>query len=311
MPYIREFGAALPARVVDNTEVAALAGCEPAWIEQMTGIRERRWAAAEESVEDLAEAAARDCLARAGCDSSSIGLLIVSTGSASRRFPGPAAEVARRLGMGDKPALDVPIASAGSIFGVTLAAQLAGTYGDVLVVAAEKMSPFARREPVTRNVAILFGDGAGACLIGAGSGRAKIRDAALHSDGSYANDLSLDAEGLLVMNGQTVILQATRKLPGVILEVLDRNAVPAAGVDAFLLHQANQNLIARVARSVGAPSERFFSNIHRYGNTSSASMLIAAAEWSCDHGGFQPGRPVVFAGFGAGFHWGCLLAVGV
>jgi 3-oxoacyl-[acyl-carrier-protein] synthase-3 len=111
------------------------------------------------------------------------------------------------------------------------------------------------------------------------------------------------------MNGRAVIMQVSRKLPRVIEEVLEAGGVAAPQVDTFLLHQANQNLIVKVAQAVNAPPEKFFTNIERYGNTSSASMLIAAAEWS-QQAGFRPGQPVVFAGFGAGLHWGAVLAVG-
>jgi 3-oxoacyl-[acyl-carrier-protein] synthase-3 len=109
------------------------------------------------------------------------------------------------------------------------------------------------------------------------------------------------------MNGMAVIRNATRKLPEVINELLRRNQIGAAAVGAFLMHQANQNLIDRVARALDVPAGRFYSNIRRYGNTSSASMLIAAAEWR-ESVQPQSGDTVCFAAFGAGFHWGALLA---
>jgi 3-oxoacyl-[acyl-carrier-protein] synthase-3 len=112
------------------------------------------------------------------------------------------------------------------------------------------------------------------------------------------------------MDGRTVILQASRKLPRVIGEMLERNGLSAADVPVFLMHQANQNLLDAVARALRVPAARFFSNLRAYGNTSSASLLIAAAEWE-ERGGFRSGIPVVFAAFGAGFHWGAVLAMGV
>jgi 3-oxoacyl-[acyl-carrier-protein] synthase-3 len=119
--------------------------------------------------------------------------------------------------------------------------------------------------------------------------------------------LYADTDSPIRMNGRSVILQASRKIPGSIRIVLERHGILPDQVSAFLMHQANQNLIVRIAEALGVPSERFYSNIDRYGNTSSASMLIAAAEWCREHT-FTPGEPVVFAGFGAGFHWGALLA---
>src|SRR5262249_22761780 len=158
--------------------------------------------------------------------------------------------------------------------------------------------------PLDQNTAILFGDGAGAALVSSRPGPWEVVDHALHSDGQFMEYLAYDWKSPLKMNGRTIILQVTRKLPDVIREVLDRVQVPAADVSAFLLHQANQNLLARVAKSLSVPGERVYSNIARYGNTSSASMLIAAAEWSQTSP--VPG-PVVFAAFGAGLHWGALL----
>jgi 3-oxoacyl-[acyl-carrier-protein] synthase-3 len=172
------------------------------------------------------------------------------------------------------------------------------------------MSSVIAREPQDRNTAILFGDGAGACLIGPGQGLAEIGHWVLHSDGSFAQDLRLEFGEPLHMDGRVVIMQASRKLPAGIRELLDHRQLPAAAVRAFIMHQANQNLIDRVAKALEVGPEKFYSNIARYGNTSSASMLIAAAEWNAEFG-FQTGEPVVFAGFGAGFHWGALLATGV
>jgi 3-oxoacyl-[acyl-carrier-protein] synthase III len=151
--------------------------------------------------------------------------------------------------------------------------------------------------------------GAGACLIDPEQGAAEVVDSCLHSDGSFAENLRLEFDRPLHMDGRVVILQASRKVPAVIRELLDRHRIPASSVGTFLMHQANQNLIAKIAQGLEVAPEQFYSNIARYGNTSSASLLIAAAEWNA-LGGFRKEEPVVFAGFGAGFHWGALLAVG-
>ena len=127
------------------------------------------------------------------------------------------------------------------------------------------------------------------------------------SDGTFAEDLRLDFDAPLVMNGRSVILQASRKIPSAIGELLERNSKTASAVKVFLMHQANQNLMDRVAKALAVDPSRFYSNIRRYGNTSSASMLIAAAEWWHDPGP-NTGDLICFAAFGAGFHWGALLA---
>ncbi len=236
-----------------------------------------------------------------------LGMILVSSGSSERRFPGPATAIAHALSVDGVPAIDLPIASAGSLFGMALAAALSATHGNVLVIASEKMSAIVSREPLERGVAPLFGDGAGACLIGPADGPVKIIDSVVHSDGAFAEDLRLEFDAPLEMNGRSVILQASRKIPAAIAEVLERNAKPASRVKIFLMHQANQNLMDRVARALEVDAARFYSNIRRYGNTSSASMLIAAAEWWRDPGP-SPGDLICFAVFGAGFHWGALLA---
>lgn len=308
MAFLNQFGCHLPSRIVTNEELAPMVGRDAEWIRRTSGIEARRYAAENESVVDLAVAAARNCLAAAGAPA--IGLVIVSSGTAERRFPGPAVSVARALDMGNVPALDLAMPSAGSLFGIALASQLAHVYGDVLVVAAEKMSSVIQRDGTNPQVAVLFGDGAGACVVSHREGAARIVDAVLHSDGAFDGALQLGFSGPMEMAGRTVIMQAARRMPQAIEQVLAKNVVAAQAVGTFLIHQANQNLTRQVAKAIDVPAEKFFSNIHRYGNTSSASLLIAAAEWSKDEG-FTPGVPVVMAAFGAGLQWGAVLATGV
>jgi len=153
----------------------------------------------------------------------------------------------------------------------------------------------------------LFGDGAGACLVSRDSGFACIVDFALYTDGNSAESLYLPCAGTLQMNGLAVIMHASRKLPRAIGNLLEKRGVAPGEVGVYLMHQENANLLRKVAAGLKVPEERFFSNIDRYGNTSSASMLIAAAEWW--DGGSKPiAAPIVLAAFGAGFHWGALLA---
>jgi len=307
VPYLRAFGSALPARVVDNVTLAPMVGADPAWLLHATGIEQRRFAGPGETVATLGIAAAKDCLSAAGIAAADVGFVIVSSGSAEKRFPGPASTIAAAAGMAGKPAIDLPMASAGGLFGIALAAQLAPRYGHVLVVASEIMSRVVRMHPAGRDTAILFGDGAGACLVSNDTGFAEIVDSVLATDGDFAQALRLDFDAPLYMDGRTIILQASRKLPRAIGEVLERNRVKACEVGTFLLHQANLNLMTRVAQAVGAPAERFFCNIAKYGNTSSASLPIAADEWwrGCE----KPlTAPIVMAAFGAGLNWGALLA---
>jgi 3-oxoacyl-[acyl-carrier-protein] synthase-3 len=307
MAYLRAFGSWLPSRRVTNAEIAPLVDAAPEWILELSGIEERRYAADEDTVASIGLLAARDCLEKAGATASDLGMILVSSGSSDRFCPGPASQIAASLGLASTPALDIPVASAGSLIGLALAAQLAPAAGRVLVVGAEIMSRRVALTPQGKNTAILFGDGAGAALIDAETGFARIADSCLFTDGSLAEILFL-RDGQLHMDGQAVILQAARKIPRAINELLARSRIASGEVQAFLLHQANLNLITRVAAAIKAPRERFFTNIARYGNTSSASLLIAADEWH--RGQTVPlSGPLVFSAFGAGLNWGALLAL--
>ncbi len=307
MAKLRGFGSYLPARVVDNAEIGPLCGADPEWIRQQTGIEQRRWAAPGELVADMGILAARDCLANCGALATEVGLVLVSSGSAERRFPGPAAGISAALGLAGKPAIDLPLASAGTLFGIALAADLVKHHGNVLVIGTEIMSRVIGLNPVYRDTAILFGDGAGACLVSAETGFAEIRDSLLCSDGDFAEILRLDVDAPLYMDGRSVIMQVARKLPRTIQELLDRNGRKSTEIDVYLLLLATLHLITRVAQVLRAEDSRFFRNLNKYGNTSSASLLIAAAEWWRQVDGRMT-RPILLAAFGAGLNWGAILA---
>lgn len=314
MSFIRATGAHLPTRVVGNDEIAAEVGETAAWIEQVSGIRERRYAAAGETVITQALAAAQACLDQAGVNASDVGMLLFSSGSADRNVPGPAAQIAAELGMGTAPSLDIAIPSAGSLWALSLATQMAPAVrgGTVLVVASEIMSRRVERSPEGKNTAILFGDGAAAVLVDAAQGHLQLGDALLQSDGTGAEVLHMTGAGetaRLHMDGGSVILRASRKLPAVTQELLTRNGLSPDAVSHFVMHQANLNLILKVAATLKVPAERFFQNIARYGNTSSASLLIALHEFLQETP--RPAGPVVLSAFGAGLNWGAMLATPV
>jgi 3-oxoacyl-[acyl-carrier-protein] synthase III len=308
MAYLRAFGSYVPPERVGNDSLAQRTGRAVATIEKTTGIHERRYAAAGVSVADLGAAAAKDCLRRAGVDAKDVGLILFASGSGERCFPGPASEMAAKFGLTETPALDLPMASAGSLMGIALAADLAARYGNVLVVAAEIMS--RRISDANPGTAILFGDGAGACMVSHDTGFARIADTALFTDGNFAEALQLQPGGTLQMKGLSVILQASRKIPRAIALLLEKHGIAASDVGVFLMHQANLNLLRKVAAALKVPNERFFCNIERYGNTSSASLLIAGAEWWASVKAPLT-MPLVLAAFGAGFNWGAVLAMPV
>ena len=303
MSFLRATGAYLPERVMTSEEIAIRLGVPPNWISNVSGIRERRVACESESIVSMGVAAARNAMARAGIAVSQVGALLVSSGTFNRSFPGPAVEVARELGLDSAFALDVPVASAGSIFAFSLADTLAERFRNVLVVATERMTPIALREPLNRSIAGLFGDGAGACVVSSETGFARILGSVLHSNGTCADDLSLGFDGVMTMSGRSVIVNSTSKVPACVRELLQSINVAVQDVKAFVMHQANRHLMDRVAESLEVSPETFYSNIDKYGNTSSASMLIALHEW-LETGALHPNATFVLAGFGAGYHWG-------
>jgi 3-oxoacyl-[acyl-carrier-protein] synthase-3 len=309
MAHLAGFGAALPAAVVSNVALAAEFQIPEEWILSVSGIRERRRAGEDESAASLAEGAARKALASAGLAPTEVGAIVVGSGSAPRQFPGISADLQRRLGAPGIPAFDVPLASAGSLVALALAVDLAPRYGPVLVAGAEVMSTILQRPPRVKETAILFGDGAGACVVADGPGRVEIEEVRFACDGALGDDLALDPGAPLSMNGRTVILQASRKLPAAVRDVLERAGLRPSDVDLFVFHQANLVLLRQVAKTLGVDESRLFVNVDRYGNTSAASLLIALSEAE-DEGRLAAGKRVVLGAFGAGFTWGAaLLAV--
>jgi 3-oxoacyl-[acyl-carrier-protein] synthase-3 len=243
-------------------------------------------------VVDLAERAARACLERSGLEPAALGGIVVGTGTAERQFPGVSASLQQRLGAAGIPAFDIHLASVGGFFALATAVELCQRYGPILVVGAERMSEVMARAPRVKETAILFGDGAGACVVA-------------HSDGTFADELSLAYGGTLAMNGRTVILQANRKLRQSLSDLLARNGLAAGDVDLWLFHQANVNLLRQVGHGLGIAEERVYLNLPRYGNTSAASLFIAAAEAQAE-GRLRSGYAVM-AAFGAGMGWGSAL----
>lgn len=306
MTHLAGFGAALPETVVTNAALASEFQVPEEWILSVSGIRERRRAGEDETPATLAEAASRKALAAAVLLPSQLGAIIVGSGSSPRQFPGISADLQRRLEAPGIPAFDIPLASSGSLVALALAVDLAPRYGPVLVAGAEVMSRIIDRPPRTKESAILFGDGAGACIVSPGPGAIEVTDIRFACDGALGDDLSLEPGAPLVMNGRTVILQASRKLPAAVRDLLGRAGLQPADVDLFVLHQANLVLLRQVAKTLAVDESRLFVNVDRYGNTSAASLLIALSE-AAEQGLVSAGKRVVLGAFGAGFSWGAAL----
>ncbi|MBL8114714.1 MAG: ketoacyl-ACP synthase III, partial [Acidobacteria bacterium] len=241
------FAHALPERIVTNAELAAEFAVEASWIRDVSGIEERRYAADGDTPATLAHRAALLSLERAGLSPKDLGAIVVGSGSGPRRFPGISASLQKLLGAPGIPALDVPLASVGGLFALALAADLAPRYGPVLVVGSEVMSRVLAIPPRVKETAILFGDGAGSCIVLPSSGPHTLVDARMASDGTYEDDLALPLDGALAMNGRQVILQANRKLQAATTDLVSRSGLTLDDIGLFVFHQANSNLLRQVA----------------------------------------------------------------
>ncbi len=304
MAHLAGFGCYLPSRELSNDALAAEFGVDPEWIVDACGIRTRR-IADEESVADMAVRAATLALESAGLAAKDLRGIVVGTGTPDRQFPGVSAAVQAKLGAPGIPAFDIHLSSVGGLFALAVAAGMCERQGPMLVAASERMSEVMSRPPRVKETAILFGDGAGARIVAPGPGAVEMADLSIQSDATFADDLSLAYSETLRMNGRTVILQAHRKITESVNGLLARNGLTAGDVGLWLFHQANLVLLQQIGKALKIAPERVFINVDRYGNTSSASLFIAAAE-ARQQGLMRPGYALM-AAFGAGMSWGSAL----
>jgi 3-oxoacyl-[acyl-carrier-protein] synthase-3 len=315
----------VPSRVVTNDDLAKLMETSDEWIVQRTGIKERRWVEGDVGASELAEHAAKKALADAGVDAKQIDLIVFATLSPDVNFPGSGCLLGARLGLPGVPALDVRNQCTGFLYGLAVADQFvrSGTMQRVLVVGAEVHSTGIDISTRGRDVAVLFGDGAGAAVVGPSEDEHRILDTKLHADGSHYDILMVEApasrrnprlthemleEGrhFPSMDGKAVFKQAVERLPEVIGEVLAPHGLTIADIDLLVPHQANLRINEMAAKRLGLGADRVFNNIDRYGNTTAASIPIALCE-ARERGMVRPGSRVVLAAFGAGLTWGATL----
>jgi len=321
---IKGAGHYVPTRVVTNHDLAKLMTTSDEWIVQRTGIRERRFI--EHSgigASDLALPASTMAILHAGLGVKDIDAIIFATLSPDHNFPGSGCFLADKLGLPGVPALDVRNQCSGFLYGLSIADAWvrAGVYENVLLVGAEVHSTGLELNDRGRDVAVLFGDGAGAAVIGAATEEGQgIQSIRIHADGSGAKELWTEipasayeprltpehlAEGRHYpqMNGKSVFRWATDKMPEVVREVLTDAKVDVGAVDLFVPHQANQRINQMVAQKLGIPDAKTVHNIEKYGNTTAATIPLGLSEaWR--EGRCGKGSTVLFAAFGSGFTWG-------
>lgn len=300
---IAGLGVALPDRAVDNGPIAERLGIEEDWIVARTGVEERRHASQDETLEQIATAAGRAALERAGIEAADVDQVLVATFTASRLLPNAAPLVASQLGAGSAGAIDLGAACTGWLSGLALAtAQVeVGRADAILVIGADFCSRLL--DPDDRRTAALFGDGAGAVVV-TGDGPGRIGRIFLRADGTGAECITVDHEDrVLKMAGQDTFRAAVERLSESTTEVLEAEGLALEDIDLFVYHQANARILQAVGERLGLPDERVVNCIARYGNTSAASIPIALAD-AQRSGRLRSGARVLVSAFAAGFTWG-------
>jgi len=307
-------GAYLPQRVVTNDELAKHVDTSDAWIVERTGIRQRHIAAEGEKTSDLAIAAAQRALKAAGEKASQLDLIVLATCSPDETFPATAARVQAALGANKAAAFDVGAVCSGFVYALATANNFIrmGQAQSALVIGAETMSRLLDWND--RSTCVLFGDGAGAVVLRAGSGRGTTKDRGilsthLHSDGRQHDLLFADGGpsstgtvGKLRMRGPDVFRHAVVNLASVLNEALKANGLKTKDIDWLVPHQANKRILEATAKKLGLPLEKVVMTVERHANTSAASVPLALAE-ACEDGRIKEGDLVVLEAMGAGFTW--------
>jgi 3-oxoacyl-[acyl-carrier-protein] synthase-3 len=317
--HVAGLGVFVPAQVVYNRDFEARLETSDQWIVERTGIRERRFAAADETVASMAEPAAGEALARAGMHAGDLDVLIVATATPDHILPSTACYLQARIGADKAAAFDIGAACSGFIYGLTVAEGLiaSGQARHVLVVGGEKLTCITDQQD--RSTAILFGDGVGAAVVSAGSVNGRgILSSFIKSDGRLARLLHVPSGGTadpisekivrershyMKMAGREVFKHAVLTMAEACDEAIRRAGIRPDDIDLLVPHQANIRIIDATAKHAGIPSEKVVITVDRYGNTSAASIPMALG-YAVASGRLCPGKVVLLVAFGAGFTWG-------
>lgn len=305
-------GSYLPVQVRTNADLERMVETSDEWIVSRTGIRERRIAAPDENVSTMAFEAAKHALEMSGLDKNDIGLIVVATTSATHAFPSAACQVQQMLDIKGCAAFDVAAACAGFTYALSIADQYVknGAVKHALVIGSDTLS--RTLDPTDRGTVILFGDGAGAVVLGA-SEEAGILSTHIHADGHYGELLTLpnrqrytEDQAYLTMAGNEVFKVAVTELAHIVDESLAANNLERSDLDWLVPHQANLRIISATAKKLGMTLENVIVTLDRHGNTSAASVPCALDEAVRD-GRIQRGQLILLEAFGGGFTWGSAL----
>jgi 3-oxoacyl-[acyl-carrier-protein] synthase-3 len=324
---IAGLGFYVPSNVVTNDDLSKIIDTNDEWIQERTGIQERRHIIqGEDTTTSMGVKAAEVAISRSGVAKEDIDFVVFATLSPDYYFPGPGVLVQRDLGLRTVGALDVRNQCSGFIYALSVADQYikTGMYKNVLVIGSEVQSTGLDMTSRGRGVSVIFGDGAGAAILTREEDLTKgILSTHLHSEGQHAEELIVKAPGMggrwitdiiedndpndesyfPYMNGQFVFKNAVVRFSEVINEALKANNLSVSNIDMLIPHQANLRISQFIQKKFGLTDDQVYNNIQKYGNTTAASIPIALTE-AWENGKIKKGDTVVLAAFGSGFTWG-------
>ena len=321
-PYISGTGFHLPSKVITNHDLSQFMDTTDEWIKERTGINERRYVESGLGPSDLAIPAVEQALASAKLEVGDIDFIIFATSTPDYYAPGAGCLLQDKMGFNEIGALDIRVQCSGFIYGLSIAEQYikTGTFKNILLVGAEVQSTAMNLTDEGRDTAIIFGDGAGAAIISGTEKQKGILSTHMHSEGKYVKELWVEAPAsnagnpritnkdlnkgkhFLKMNGSEVFRHAVKRFPEVILEGLKANQLTTNDIDLLIPHQANFRITKMVQKKLDLQNHQVFSNIHKYGNTTAATIPIALAE-AVNQNRINENDIIIFAAFGSGFTW--------
>lgn len=314
-------GSSAPDRILTNADLEKMVDTSDEWITERSGIKERRIAPPDKASSDYALEASLRAMETAGVTAAELDMIILGTVTPDTPLPSTACIIQDKLGAKNAAAMDIVAACSGFIYGLSLARSLilTGQAGTILVIGVEMLSRIT--DWSDRNTCVLFGDGAGAAVVRGSDKSGGIIDTYIKSDGSLAHLLHIPLGGsrtplnaqnvcnglrYVQMEGQDVFKSAVKAMGEAAVKILERSKISSEDIDLMIPHQANIRIIEATAKRIKLPMEKVYVNIHRYGNTSAASIPIALDEAVRD-GRIKHGDKIVLVAFGAGFTWGSAL----
>ncbi|MCB0457621.1 MAG: beta-ketoacyl-ACP synthase III [Flavobacteriaceae bacterium] len=328
---ITGLGFYVPNNVVTNDDLSKMMDTNDDWIQERTGIKQRRWAVrgSDDTTTNMGVKAAKIAMERAGISQEEIDFVIFATLSPDYYFPGPGVAVQKELGLRTVGALDVRNQCSGFVYALSVADNFikTGMYKNVLVIGSELHSHGLDKTTRGRGVSVIFGDGAGAAVVSRGEDKGKgILSTHLHSEGEFAEELIVKAPGMGTrwvtdilnendpndesyfpyMNGQFVFKNAVVRFSEVIMEGLQTNNLSVNDISMLIPHQANLRISQFIQKKFNLSDDQVYNNIQNYGNTTAASIPIALTE-AWEKGKIKEGDLVVLAAFGSGFTWGSVI----